>query len=78
MMLESQTLAGLPSRIQSHFYVGRLQNQGQEDIGRNLHLSQGVDERIAIVAPEVPVVAGHKPIKIEEDGLPIPEPPITD
>ncbi len=78
MMLESQTLAGLPSRIQSDFHVGRLQNQGQEDIGRNLHLSQGVDERIALVAPEVPVVAGHKPIKIEEDGLPIPEPPITD
>lgn len=60
------------------FHVGRLQNQGQEDIGRNLHLPQGVNERIALVAPEVPVVAGHKPIKIEEDGLPIPEPPITD
>lgn len=57
--------------------MGRLQDQCQENIGCNLHLSQGVDEWIALVAPEVPVVAGYKTIEVEQDRLPIPEPSIA-
>lgn len=41
------------------------QDQAQEYIGRNLHLSQGVNEWIALVAPEVPIVAWHEAIEVE-------------
>lgn len=42
-----------------------LQNQGQEHIRRDFHLSQGVDERIALVSPEVERVARNDAIELE-------------
>ena len=53
------------------------QNQAQEYIGRNLHLSKGVNEWVALVAPEVPVVAWHEAIEVEQDRLPVPEPSVA-
>ena len=57
--------------------MGRLQNQCQEDVRRNLHFPQGVDERIALLAPKVPLVARHEVIKFEQNRLPVPEPSST-
>ena len=41
------------------------QDQAQEYIGRNLHLPQGVNEWVALVAPEVPIVAWHDAIEVD-------------
>jgi len=57
--------------------MGRLQNQCQEDVRRNLHLPQGVDERVALLAPKVPIDARHEAIKLEQNRLPVPEPSST-
>ena len=46
-------------------YVEYSQDQAQEYIGRNLHLAQGVDEWVALVAPEIPIVARHEAIEVE-------------
>ena len=42
-----------------------IQNQGQEHIRRDFHLSQGVDERIALVTPEIERVARNDAIELE-------------
>ena len=42
-----------------------IQNQGQEHIRRYFHLSQGVDERIALITPEIEGVARNDVIELE-------------
>lgn len=56
----------------------RLQDQCQEDIGRNLHFPQGINERIALLTPEIIVIAWDETIEFEQDRLPVPEPSIAD
>ena len=42
-----------------------LQNQGQEHIRRDFHLSQGVDERITLVTPVIERFARNDAIELE-------------
>ena len=66
MMLCVLTLAALTkSSLYRALYVEYSQNQAQEYIGRNLHLAQGVDEWVALVAPEIPLVAWYEAIEVE-------------
>lgn len=55
------------------------QDQGEEDIGRDLLSSELVDQRLAWLAPEVANdPTGHPSItEAESHGLPPPEPPVA-
>lgn len=52
--------------------------KSEEDIRGNLDLARGVDDRVAGLGPEVPlVVAGDEMVELEHGWLPPPEPSVT-
>ena len=54
-----------------------LQDECQKHICCDLRPSQGVNQRVTILTPEIPRVAWHDAFKLNEDRLPIPEPTVT-
>lgn len=65
MILDSLMLAELTEMLVPNFHIFRhSQDQAQEYIGRNFHLPQSVNEGVALVAPEVPIVARYEAIEV--------------
>lgn len=53
------------------------ENECQENVCCNLNPSQCVDQRATILTPVIVLVAWHDAIEFNEDGLPVPEPAVT-
>lgn len=54
-----------------------LQNECQKHICCDLNPSQCVDQRVTDLTPVIILVAWHHAIEFNEDGLPVPEPAVT-
>lgn len=56
----------------------RDEDEGQEDVCGDFDAADGVDHRVAGLAPEIVFVAGDEAVEVEQDGLPEPEPTVAD
>lgn len=54
------------------------QDKRQEHVGRNFHLAQRVDHRIALYGPVVEPITGDEVVVADDHGLPVPEPSVAD
>ncbi len=54
-----------------------LHDECKKHVCCDFRTSQCVDQRITILTPVIILVARHDAIKFDEDGLPVPEPAIT-